>query len=124
MLAKTMKTFSSWLRTVDQSQFDRDACIKRLRIYLIRICTDIFFFESNGPKSSSIWMILNNWNYLTYSLRVPSPDYLNLGDVLDLADFTNFETSRADALSLFPNDLDDIQRRYINDTISIIRDRQ
>jgi len=59
-----------------------------------------------------------------YLLRVPSPNYLNLGDALDLADFTNFETSRADAFSLFPNDLDGIQRRYINDTISIIHDGQ
>ena len=85
---------------------------------------DIFFFESNGPKSSLIWMVLNNWNYLMYSLRVPSPDYLNFGDALDLADFTNFEMSHANALSLFPNNLDNIQRRYINDTISLICDRQ
>ena len=69
-------------------------------------------------------MILNNWNYLTYLLKVPSPDYLNFGDVLNLANFTNFEMSHVDALFLFSNDLDNIQRRYINNTISIIYDCQ
>ncbi len=123
-LTDVTETFSLWLRVLDQTEAVQEACIEQLRIYLVRICTDIFFLEANGPRSNWIWMALTDWDYLTYSLGVPSPDHLNLGDALDLANYRSSESSREDILTFHPNDLDDRQRRYINETMAIIRTRQ
>ena len=68
-------------------------------------------------------MALTDWDYLTYSLRVPSPANLNLGDALDLVGGKSFESSRRDILTLFPNDLNNAQIEYLNQSITIIRDR-
>ena len=122
--ADTTQTFSLWLRSLDQSQTVQDACIEQLRVYLVRICTDIFVLESTGPRSSWIWMALTNWDYLTYLLRVSSPANLNLRDVLDFTSRRNFESSRQNILTLFSNHLNDMQIAYLNETIMIIRNRQ
>jgi hypothetical protein len=69
-------------------------------------------------------MALTNWDYLTYSLRVPSPAYLDIGDAFDLTGGRNTEASRQNILTLFPNDLNNTQKGYINETIAVIRDRR
>ena len=65
-------------------------------------------------------MALTDWDYLTYPLSVPSPANLNIGDALDLVGGRNFESSHEDILTLFPNDLDNNQTEYINQTIMVI----
>ena len=109
MSADTIQTFSIWLRSLDQTQTVQDVCIEQLWTYLIQICTNIFVLESTGLRSSWIWMALTDWNYLTYSLRVPLPANLNLRDALDLVDGKSFESSRRDILTLFLNDLNNAQ---------------
>ena len=121
--ADTVQTFGIWLRSLDQTQTVQDACVEQLRTYLIQICTDIFVLESTGQRSSWIWMALTDWDYLTYSLRVPSPANLNLGDALVLVGGKSFESSHRDILTLFPNDLNNVQIEYLNQSITIIRDR-
>jgi hypothetical protein len=122
-LYDTTQTFSMWLKTLDQTQTVQDACVEQLRIYLIRICTDIFMLETTEKKLSWIWMALTNWDYITYSMRVPSPAHLNIGDALDLAGGRNFESSREDIPRLFPNDLNNNQISYLNQTNDVIRSR-
>ena len=122
-LADTRQTFSIWLRSLDQMQTVQDACTQQLRIYLVRICTDIFVLKSNGLKSSWIWMALTDWDYLMYPLSVPSPANLNIRDAFDLVGGRNFESLHKDILSLFPNDLDNAQKEYLNQTITVIRNR-
>jgi hypothetical protein len=115
--------FVIWLKAIDQNQAIQDACIVQLRIYLIRICTDILCLESNGQRSSWIWTALTHWDYLTYSLRVPSPDHWNLGDALDITTFTSNEPSRTEMITLYQNDLDREQVQYLQTTATIIQGR-
>jgi hypothetical protein len=68
-------------------------------------------------------MALTDWDYLTYPLSVPSLANLNIGDAFDLVGGRNFESSREDILPLFPNDLDNAQKEYLNQTITVIRNR-
>ena len=121
--ADTIQTFSIWLWSLDQIQMVQDACIEQLWTYLIQICIDIFVLESTRPRSSWIWMALTDCDYLTYSLRVPLPANLNLRDALDLVGGKSFKSSRRDILTLFPNDLNNAQIEYLNQSITIIRDR-
>ena len=100
------KTFKSWLRRIDQSQSVQDACITQLRIYLVHICEDIFFLESDSPKSSWIWSALTNWDYLTYSMSVPS-EHWDLGDAFNLNVYTSHEPTHSDIASF--SNLSDIQ---------------
>jgi hypothetical protein len=69
-----IETFRVWLLAIDQDPMVQDVCVTQLQTYLGRICTDVYYLESNGSKSSWIWMALCNWDYLTHSLRVPSRD--------------------------------------------------
>src|SRR5438874_7334760 len=116
--------FSLWLRSLNQTQMVQDACVQQLQVYLVQICTDLFILEETGLRSNWIWMALTNWNYVTYLLGAPSPAHLDLEGALDLANFRNSESSRENILTLFLNNLNDRQRRYLNATSQIIRNQQ
>ena len=118
-----VQTFSVWLRAIDQNPTIQDACKMQLRTYLVRICTDIFYLESNGQKSFWIWVVLSHWDYLTHGLRVPSPDHWNLGDVLDVTTYRYNDPSRTDVITLFQNDLEQEQLQYLQMTAEIIKNR-
>ncbi len=116
-------TFSVWLRRIDQNPTIQNACKTQLQTYLVRICTDIFYLESDGQKSYWIWVALSHWDYLTHRLRVPSPDYWNLGDVLDVTTYRYNDPSRTDLITIFQNDLDQQQLQYLQTTAAIIQNR-
>jgi len=116
-------TFSVWLQTIDQNPTIQDACKTQLRTYLVQICTDIFYLESNGQKSFWIWVVLSHWDYLTHGLRVPSSNHWNLGDVLDVTTYRYNDPSRADVIALFQNDLEQEQLQYLQMTAVIIQNR-
>jgi len=114
-------TFSVWLRMIDQNPTIQDACKTQLRTYLVRICTDIFYLESNGQKSFWIWVVLSHWDYLTHGLRALSSNHWNLGDVLDVTTYRYNDPSRADIIALFQNDLEQEQLQYLQTTAAIIQ---
>ena len=123
MGSDAVQTFSVWLRTIDQNLTIQDACKMQLQTYLVQICTDIFYLESNGQKSFWIWVVLSHWDYLTHGLRVPSPDHWNLGDVLDVTTYRYNDPSRTDVITLFQNDLEQEQLQYLQTTAEIIKNR-
>jgi hypothetical protein len=116
-------TFSVWLRVINQNPTTQDACKMQLQTYLIRICADIFYLESNGQKSFWIWVALSHWDYLTYGLRVPSPDYWNLGDVLDVTTYRYNDPSCTNIIEMLQSDLEQEQLQYLKMTAAIIQNR-
>jgi hypothetical protein len=93
------ETFSPWLRFINQNSSIQDACINRLKIYMVHICEDLVYLENNGRKSSWIWSVLSNWDYLTYSMPVPTSCYWSIGNAFDLVSYDDISLSRQDIIN-------------------------
>jgi hypothetical protein len=118
--------FKPWLRRIDQDSIVQSECISMLRVYVIRICQDIYNLEDNGPKSSWIWTVLCHWDYLTHSMNVPSPKYWNIGNTLKITQYQSTEPSRRDIVANLPSGrtsdskLTEQQKQYLLKTASKI----
>jgi hypothetical protein len=93
------ETFAPWLRFINQNSSIQEACINCLKTYMVHICQDLVCLESNGRKSSWIWAVLSNWDYLTYSVSVPTPCYWSIGNAFDLVTYEDISRSRQDIIN-------------------------
>lgn len=100
--SNVQNTFALWLRLIDQKLSIQNACIRQLKIYMVHICQDLVYLESNGRKSSWIWTVLSHWDYLTYSMSVPTPGHWNIGNAFDLTSYVNTNPSRRDIINKPP----------------------
>jgi len=117
------ETFAPWLRSIDQDLSIQNACIHHLKIYMVHVCQDLVCLESNGRKSSWIWTVLSHWNYLTYSMPVPTSSHWNIGNALNLASsYDDTNPSREDVVRNPPKGkvadsvLTEKQIKYLSDT--------
>ena len=116
------ETFAPWLGYINQNLSIQDTCINRLKLYMVHICQDLVCLESNGRKSSWIWMVLSNWDYLTYSMSVPTSGSWSIGNAFDLLSYDDISASRQDIINNPPRGkvansaLTDEQIQYLSKT--------